>query len=424
SSLFALRARLLRAPAGVAAGGSRGFRYDFRGGQVDGELVPAEEFRRSLAAALRRRTGELAGYAHPLGWPPLRDEVTRLLVGRGIECDANEVAVVSGAQQAIDLVARVLVDPGDTVVIEQPGYFGASMAFGACQANLVGIGIDEEGIRTDELARVLQARRVKLVFTTPGTQSPTGVVMSEIRRRELLRLADEHQTPILEDDYAAELRYHGPPVPALKAKDHAGQVIYAGTFSKIVFPSLRIGYVVASPPVLEKLALARWTADAGAALLPQMALATLLRSGELERHLRRVRKLYAERLQAMLAALARSMPPPVRWTEPVAGQGVWLTLPPPTDGEAVFREAMEQEVAYTRGDVFHLDGQGMNQCHLSFAKLPPSRIAEGIERLARIVGRHLVRTRSIVVRRDSARRSRRERVTSHEPRGGRRVAHH
>src|SRR5438270_176945 len=134
------------------------------------------------------------------------------------------------ARAAVGLVARVPVGPADTVVIEQPGYFGAALAFRAAQANLVGVGVDAEGLRTGELARVLRARRVKLVYATPAAQSPTGVVMSEARRRELLALADEHQTPILEDDYAAELRYRGPAVSALKSLDRAGQVIYAGTF--------------------------------------------------------------------------------------------------------------------------------------------------------------------------------------------------
>ena len=234
--------------------------------------------------------------------------------------------------------------------------------------------------------------------------------MSEGRRQEFLRLADEHQTPILEDDYAAELRYQGPPIAALKAADRAGQVIYAGTFSKVLFPNLRVGYVVAAPSLLEKMVLAHWHCDAGTALLPQLALVTLLRSGELERHLRRVRKLYGERLRVMLEALHRAMPEPVRWTEPGAGHGVWLTLPAGTDGEGVFREALDQGIGYARGDLFHFDGRGKNQLHLSFAKLPPGRIVEGIERLARVIVRHVAgRRRSArTSRADGRRRSQRE----------------
>src|SRR6185295_17045043 len=161
--------------------------------------------------------------------------------------------------------------------------------------------VDEEGLRTGDLARVLRARRVKLVYATPAVQSPTGVSMSEARRREFLALADEHQTPIFEDDYAAELRFRGEAVGALKAIDHAGQVIYAGTFSKTVFPNLRLGFVVAPRELLRKMVLARWNADGGAALPPQMIVASLLRTGAFDRHLRRLRRIYAERLATMLS---------------------------------------------------------------------------------------------------------------------------
>src|SRR5262249_24447809 len=160
-----------------------------------------------------------------------------------VACEPEDVLVVTGAQQAIDLVARVLVDPGDTVALEQPGYFGASLAAAANGADVVGIGVGGEGMRTGDLARLLAVRAVKLVVVTPATQCPTGVALSAARRRHLLELADRHQTPILEDDYDAELRYAGPAQPALRSLDESGQVIYAGTFSKVLFPSIRVGYL-------------------------------------------------------------------------------------------------------------------------------------------------------------------------------------
>ena len=415
--LFAQRARLLELPAGMAIRASGdGPRYDFRGGQVDVDSLPLAALRRALASAIRRHGAELAGPPGGYGWLPLRREIARLLVSRGIECEPGEVAVVSGAQQVVDLVARVLVDPGDTVVVEQPGYFGAALAFRAAQANLVGVSVDGDGLSTVELERVLRVRRVKLVYATPGSQSPTGVVMSETRRREFLTLADEHQTPILEDDYAAELRYRAPAVSALKALDHAGQVIYAGTFSKVLFPSFRIGFVVAAEPLLRKMALARWNADGGAPLLAEIALTTLVRSGELERHLRRLRKLYAARLASLLEALGAAMPPGVEWREPSAGHGVWLTLPREIDGEALCRDAAAEGILYTRGNAFHLDGEGSSYCDLSFARLSQSMIVEGIERFAAIVRRHL-RGAGL------ARRARRVGGANHKrPAGGLRVA--
>ncbi len=216
------------------------------------DALPAADVRRAFTQALGADLGDIAGLQGPYGLTALRREVARYLVARGIACDTNDVAIVNGAQQAIDLATRVLLDPGDSVVLEQPGYFGARVAFTACQANVINVDVDDEGLVTDDLARVLRARRVKLIYTTPAAQSPTGAVMSDARRRALLALADEHQVPILEDDYDSELRYEGPPIAALKTLDRAGQVIYVGTFSKVLFPGLRVGYVVAAPPLLER----------------------------------------------------------------------------------------------------------------------------------------------------------------------------
>jgi GntR family transcriptional regulator/MocR family aminotransferase len=392
SGLFAHRARALALPGGARAVYPAGpHRFDFRGGQVAGDCLPGDDLKRAVAEALRRHLKDLARLLDPLGWLPLRQEVARYLVGRGVECTPAEVAIVNGAQQAIDLVARVLVDPGDTIVMEQPGYFGASLAFTACQANVVGVGVDDEGLRTDELARILRTRRAKLVYATPAAQSPTGAVLSDARRRVLLALADEHQVPILEDDYDSELRYEGAVVAPLKCADEAGQVIYAATFSKVLFPGLRVGYVVAAPQLLEKLALARWNADVTTSAPVQAALAILLARGGLERHLRRVRRLYAARLGAMLDALGRTMPAGTTWTRPRGGHLVWLTLPRGTDDDGVYRDALRAGIAYTPGELFHLDGRGRHQLALSFANLPPATIAEGIAVLAGLVRRHQAR---------------------------------
>jgi DNA-binding transcriptional MocR family regulator len=279
----------------------------------------------------------------------------------------------------------VLVDPGDTVAIEQPGYFGAALALGAAGADVVGVGVDADGLRTDELARLLAVRAVKLVYVTPATQCPTGVTLSEPRRRELLALADRHQTPILEDDYDCELRYAGPSLPALKSRDVAGQVIYAGTFSKILFPSLRVGYLIAPAPLRAKLLFTRAAADMGTGVLEQAALATLLRTRGLERHVRRVRRVYATRLAAMLAALARFMPEGTRWSEPRSGHLVWIRLPRGTDTARLAEAAGTRGIAYGPGEQFFADGRGSEHLCLSFTNLTTERIAEGVEGLGAAV---------------------------------------
>jgi GntR family transcriptional regulator/MocR family aminotransferase len=395
--LFARRVRDLAVPPSLrrvaAAARKVPMRYSFRGGQIAADALPERDLRRAFDRVVSYRLPELANLHEPRGYAPLRRAIAQHLVTRGIACGAEEVLVVNGSQQALDLLARVLLDPGDTVAVEEPGYFGATLAFSAAGANLVGVPVDAQGLRTDRLERVLQARRVKLVCATPSAHCPTSATMREPRRRALLALSDEHQAPIVEDDYDSELRYEGAPIPALKGQDPAGRVIYVGTFSKIVFPSLRIGYMVAAPALLEKLVLARWVADAQPPVVPQAALAELLASGALDRHVRRMRKLYAERRDAMLAALEASMPVGAAWSRPAGGHLVWVTLPPGTDPDGLLEAALAAGVEYTPGEAFHLDGRGREHLALCFTNLTREAIGEGVARLGEILRSQLARPR-------------------------------
>jgi GntR family transcriptional regulator/MocR family aminotransferase len=379
--LLARRNRALELPRAFA--GELGpVRLDFRGGQVDLASLPLAELKRAHVRAVDQ-LHELADHRDPRGWPPLREAVAQALVARGIRCAPDDVAIVNGAQQALDLLARVLVDPGDSVVMEDPGYFGARFAFAAAEAHVLGVGVDADGLRTDELARLLRARRVKLLFTTPAVQSPTGVALAPARRRELLELADTYQLPVIEDDYDCELRYGSPPVPALKNLDDAGRVVYVGTFSKALFGGVRVGYVVAPRPLLWRLVLSRFATDFQTDLVAQAVVADLMVSGGLERHVRRVRRLYASRREAMLEALARHMPEGVRWQPPAGGSAVWVSLPPEVDPDRLLERARGEGIAYARGDVFHLEEQGGEHLSLSFARLDEAAIEEGVERLGR-----------------------------------------
>jgi DNA-binding transcriptional MocR family regulator len=349
--------------------------------------LPAADLRWAFARPFQTKATLRAMAAHrdPRGWPPLRREIARRLTDRGVGCDAADVVVVNGLQHAIDLTARVLVDPGDAVAIEQPGYFGAALAFGGCGADLLGVDVDEEGLDTDRLARLLRVRRVKLVYTTPAAQSPTGVVMSDARRAALLSLADEHQVPIFEDDYDSELRWNTPAVPALKAADRAGQMVYAGTFSKVLFPGLRLGWIVAARPLLQRIVTLRALGDFGTPVVDQAALASLLATRGLERHVRRVRRIYAERRTALLDALTREMPDDVRWITPHGGHLVWLQLPPTVDADRLQQVAMSRGVGYARGEPFYGDGRGADHLVLGFTALAPDVIAEGIATLGKVL---------------------------------------
>lgn len=395
-ALFATRQRALRMPRTFRPADAAAVRFDFRPGRVDGAALPIAD----LQSAWQRAVGRLRAHANdfdPLGFAPLRTAIARQLAGRGIARRPDEVLVTSGAQQAFDLVARVLVDPGDTVAVENPGYFLAATAFRAHGAQLLGIGVD--GLRVDELARTLRTRRVKLAYVTPSVQLPTGVALSTERRAELLELADRAQMPILEDDYDCELRLLPRAAPALKTLDAGERVIYAGTFSKALFPGLRLGYVVGAPPLLAALARSRAIASQQPSLVDQMAVAELLAGDALERHVRRVRKRNGERLRATLATLEAAMPAGTRFREPCGGTCVWVELPGGVDGDALAAAAQHRGIVYGNGDLFRLDGEGPPALLLSFAGLAPDAIRAGVSELAALARRQGVRPRRSAVRR-------------------------
>ncbi len=364
---------------------SEGIRFDFRCGRVDESVVPLADLRRAFTTALRGEDGDrasIANFSDPYGHGQLREQIARMLVARGLACTAADVLVTAGAQQALDLVARVLVDPGDRVAVESPGYAFAAMAFQNAGARIVPISVDEAGLRTDQLARTLRTHRLKFVYTTPAAQLPTGVVMQDARRRALLELADETQTPIVEDDYDSEFRYGKGAPPALKTWDAAGQVVYVGTFSKAIFPGLRLGYVVAAPALRDRLALAQVQASFGVGQIAQAAMADLLESGAFERHVRRLRRHYAKRRAALLDGLAEVMPQDVGWIEPLGGLQVHVTLPREIPGAALRAAALARGVLFQPGETFFLDGRGSDQLALSFANQSPDAIGEGIRLLA------------------------------------------
>jgi len=383
--LAADRCQRIQLPAGFPRVSRSSAEFDFGGGRVDPQLLPAADLRRAWSRAVDQSLEILSRPLDPLGLPALREEIALSLVARGISCEPDDVLVTDGVHQAFDLVGRALIDPGDLVIVEQPGYFGASIGFRAAGARLAGVGVDEEGLRVDELARLLRVRRAKLVYTTPSAQSPTGAVLSERRREALLALSDRHQLPIFEDDYDSELRFDRPPLPALKTRDPAGRVIYAGTFSKALFPGLRVGYVVAARPLLARLGLFKAIADFSTDGVAQAAVLELSTAGVLERHVRRVRRVYARRRDVMLDALEHHMPAGTRWSPPNGGQAVWLSLPPGVDGPALQAAARAAGIFYARGDFFSIDGRFSDCLSLSFVGLDEARIEAGVAALAALV---------------------------------------
>ena len=356
----------------------------FVGASPDPTLFPTEEFRLALDRVVRREGSALLQYNPVAGHPPLRRYLTAWLVRHGIEAPEDEVLVVNGSQQGLDLIARVLLDPGDAVLLEQPTYPGAIQAFEAAQAEIVPVPVGPTGLRVDRLAALVTRHRPKLLYCQPTGQNPTGVSLEPAARHALVELAARHRLPVVEDGFGGPADAETGRQP-LRALDRHGLLIHLGTFSKLLFPGLRLGWMVVPRPLVEPLTAAKQLADLATGALLQAAIVQFGERRRLERHARLVRAEFARRRAALLAALERHAPPGVTWTTPdESAFSLLVTLPEGLDAGALLPRAVERGVAYLPGQYFFLAGQGENTLRLSFASIAAARIEEGVRRLAEV----------------------------------------
>jgi GntR family transcriptional regulator/MocR family aminotransferase len=386
--LSALARRILRLdplpPPGTPAPGGR--RYDFRYGLPAVEDFPHETWRRLLARRARAASLRSLRYGPPEGEESLREAVADYLRrARGMVCAASQVLVVNGSQQALDLLARVLVDPGDTVVVEEPGYQGARQAFAAAGGRLAPCPVDEDGL---DVAR-LRPVAARLAYVTPSHQFPSGAVMPLGRRLDLLRWAERAGAYVVEDDYDSEFRYEGRPVEAVQALDRTGRVVYVGTFSKVLFPSLRIGYLVAPEPLVAALAAAKWLSDRHTPTLEQTVLADFIREGHFERHLRRSRARNGARRAALLAALDAAFGDRVEVTGVSAGVHllVWIRGLATRDLGPLIQRASRAGVGVYPVTPYFMRPPRRAGLLLGYASLTEREVRAGVRLLAEVVGR-------------------------------------
>ena len=357
----------------------------FAGGMPDSALFPTDAFRRALNEVIRREGEALLQYYPVAGYPPLRRYLSTYLLRFGLEASPDEILIVNGSQQGFDLIARTLVDPGDAVAIEQPTYPRAMQVFRSFGAQLIAVPWDETGPRPEVFERVLERHGPKLLYCQPTCHNPTGLGMTPETRRRLLVAAARHQVPIVEDGFDSSLFYGERPLGPLKAHDTDGVVIYIGTFSKILFPGLRLGWLIAPPPVIERLQAAKQLADLHTSGLIQAAVHRFCERRLLDRHAARVVREYRRRRETLLAALASRMPAGTTWTEPTGGFSLFLTLPEGMTAARLLPLALQRGVAFTAGDVFFLNGSGTRTLRLSFSSVPTQQIERGVQRLAEAI---------------------------------------
>jgi 2-aminoadipate transaminase len=367
------------------------------GGLPASEFFPAEKIAAVTQRILMENGEKALQYSSTEGYMPLRALLAERLMRGGIRASVDNILITSGSQQALDLLSKIIVDPGDTIVVESPTYMGALQAFNPYEPVYVSVRSDLEGMVTDELQPAL-ACQPKFVYALPNFQNPTGVTFTLERREKLVAMAGEQNIPIVEDDPYSQLRFEGEPLPSLLALEHRrqqsvaetdglynGNVIQLNTFSKVLAPGLRLGWVVAPVDVICKLVLAKQGADLHTATFNQMIAYEMMREGFMDEYIPVIRQAYRERRDVMLSALEEYFPDGVTWTRPEGGMFLWVTLPANIDSAQLLSDALEYRIAFVPGAAFHANGGGDNTMRLNFSNTPPALIEEGIGRLGRLL---------------------------------------
>jgi len=363
----------------------------FAGGLPAPECFPTEELTAATERVLVEQPVVALQYGPTEGYRPLRDFLTQRLAAVGIPVPLEQVLVTSGSQQALDLLGKLLIDPGALVAVEEPTYLGALQAWQSYQPRYATLPMDEHGLEVNALERLLASgARPRFLYLVSSFQNPTGVTLAPERKRHLLEVAATYQLPIIEDDPYGELYYDGERPSLLAALDiqlHGSlrHVVYLSTFSKLLAPGLRVGWVAAPEELVGKIAHAKQGIDLHTGSLSQAVAFEACRDGLLERHIPLIRRTYHARRDAMLAALAEHMPPGVSWTRPAGGMFLWLTLPQQLDSTALLQTALTADVAFVPGTSFHANGGGANTMRLNFSHSSPERISTGVKRLAEAI---------------------------------------
>lgn len=359
----------------------------FAGGVPNPDTFPAELIAEVAAELIRERRAVTLQYGPTRGIPRLCEAIVTLCRARGIECDAGDVLTTTGSQQALDLIAHTILDPGDVVAVELPTYIGGSASFFARSATLVGVAQDDDGIVPESLREVATRQRIKLLYTIPNFQNPSGRLMTQQRRAEVLRLAEEFDFLVIEDDPYGELVYvDGADTTAMKSRDASARVLYLGSFSKVLAPGLRCGWITGPKPLVERLEIAKQAADLCSGMLDQSIVDEIIARGALAPQIENVRAFYRGKRGVLIEELERRFAGRARWTPADGGLFTFVTLNADIDTAALVPRAVERGVAYIPGAPFFVDGSGRNTMRLTFAKESDDRIREGVGRLAEVVG--------------------------------------
>jgi 2-aminoadipate transaminase len=390
-ALFAQRTRVMKSSAmrDLMALTARDDVISFSGGLPDTSTFPPGFFTELMGRVATESIAKALQYGPTEGLSDVRDAISLVMEAEGMQVDPDAILPTSGGQQALDLVCKILIDPGDVIVAEAPTYPGAVPTFCSYEADVIQIPMDRDGMQIDKLREALavldrEGRRPKFIYTIPNFHNPAGVTLSLERRRELLQIAGERELLVLEDNPYGLLRYEGEQIPTLYSLD-PDFVLYTGTFSKILSPGVRIGWLVAPAPVLKQLVLGKGSADLCSSSISQYFIAEYFQAGPWINYVRSLSELYRRRRDVMLDAMAEHFPREATWTHPEGGLFLWATMPDYIDTTDLLARAIEEQVAFVPGRAAFVDGRGGSSMRLNFSGVGEDDIREGIRRLGEVI---------------------------------------
>ena len=366
----------------------------FAGGLPNPASFPIREME-EVSKCVLQRYGKLAlQYGPTEGLRPLRENLANRSKKDGIDATVENVLITAGSQQALDLVGKIFINPGDTIIVGLPTYLGAINAFRSYEVNFVGIPLDQDGMQVDvleEKVRELDKKGIvpKFIYVVPTFQNPAGVVMPESRRRKLLDVAGQYDLIVIEDDPYGKLRYEGEPVKPIKAFDDEGRVIYMSTFSKILCPGLRLAWIIASEPLIRKLTIGKQAMDLCTSTFSQYVANEFIEKGLLDLHIMKIIEMYKPKRDIMIECIKEYFPPNTICHKPKGGMFAWVTIPGKIDTEKMFFDAIKEKVAYIHGKAFYVNGGGANSMRLNFSYSSNETIREGVKRLGKVIEKKL-----------------------------------
>ncbi len=356
----------------------------FAGGLPAPELFPIREFEEACAHVLKTDGQTALQYSMTEGYGPLKEALAERMGKYGVTTGPSNILLTNGSQQALDLLGRVFIGPGDVIVTGKPTYLGALQAWKVYRPRIVGIPVDDEGMQMDALEAALKTENPKFIYILPNFHNPMGVTLTLERRKRLVELAAKYGTPLIEDDPYGELRFEGEDLPPIVVL-HRENVIYLSTFSKILAPGIRLGWVVAPENIVRKLVLAKQGTDLHTSTLIQMITHDIVKRGILKAHTKEIKRVYGERRHLMTTSMEKHFPEGVTWTKPEGGLFMWVRTPEHINCMELLETAVENKVAFVPGTVFYPDETGLNTLRLNFSNAQPDKIVEGIERLGKVL---------------------------------------